>query len=61
MVVGGIANDKVILTIDLYFNGQITQEVALNRLKFEHPNIQYCIRSERMLQQCLTYIESKKL
>lgn len=61
MVVGGIANDKVILTLDLYFAGQISQEVALDRLRFEHPNIQYCIRSERMLQQCLTYVESHSL
>lgn len=61
LVVGGIANDKVILTLDLYFAGQISQEVALDRLRFEHPNIQYCIRSERMLQECLTYIESHEL
>lgn len=61
LVIGGIANDKVILTLDLYFVGQISQEVALDRLRFEHPNIQYCIRSERMLQECLTYVESHEL
>ena len=61
MIVGGIANDRVILTLDLYFAGEINQEEALKRLIFEKPNIQYCIRSDKMLQQCLTYIESKKL
>ena len=61
MVVGGIANDRVILTLDRYFAGEISQEDALGLLKFEKPNIQYCIRSERMLHECLTFIESKEL
>ena len=61
MVVGGIANDRVILTLDRYFAGEISQEEALGLLRFEKPNIQYCIRSDKMLQKCLTYIESKEL
>lgn len=61
MVVGGIANDRVILTLDRYFAGEITQEQALGLLKYEKPNIQYCIRSERMLKECLTYIKSEQL
>ena len=61
MVIGGIANDRVIITLDRYFSGEISQDEALGLLKFEKPNIQYCIRSERMLQECLTYIESKQL
>ncbi len=61
MVIGGIANDKVILTLDRYFDGELTQEQALGLLKFEKPNIQYCIRSERMLKECLTYIKSEQL
>lgn len=61
MVVGGIANDRVILTLDLYFAGEIGKEEALRRLIFEKPNIQYCIRSEKMLRECLIYIESRKL
>lgn len=58
MVVGGIANDKVIITLDRYFAKEITQEEALGLLRYEKPNIQYCIRSEQMLNECLTYIES---
>ena len=61
MIVGGIANDKVILTLDRYFMGEITQEEALGLLKYEEPNIQYCIRSERMLKECLTYIGSESI
>lgn len=61
MVVGGIANDRVILTLDRYFAKEISQEEALGLLKFEKPNLQYCIRSEEMLRECLTFIESKEL
>ena len=61
MVIGGIANDRVIVTLDRYFIGEISQEEALGLLKFEKPNIQYCIRTDRMLQDCLTFTESKQL
>ena len=61
MVIGGIANDRVIITLDRYFIGEISQEEALGLLRFEKPNIQYCIRSERMLRECLTYISSDQL
>ena len=61
MVIGGIANDRVIITLDRYFTGEITQKEALGLLRFEKPNIQYCIRSEQMLQACLTYIESEQI
>ena len=61
MIVGGIANDRVIITLDRYFAGEISQDVALGLLRFEKPNIQYCIRSEKMLQACLTFIKSEQL
>lgn len=37
IVVGGIANDKVFNTIDLYFSGAMSKEDALGRLAYEHP------------------------
>lgn len=61
MVIGGIANDKVIRTLDRYFENEITAEQALGLLKFERPNIQYCIRSQQMLNNCLKHIESKQI
>lgn len=61
MVIGGIANDRVILTLDRYFAHEISQEEAIGLLRFEKPNIQYCIRSERMLRECLTFIKSEQL
>lgn len=61
IVIGGIADDKVILTLDRYFEGELTEDEALGLLKFERPNIQFCIRSQNVIDQCLTHIESKKL
>lgn len=61
MIIGGIANDRVIITLDRYFTGEISQEEALGLLRFEKPNIQYCIRTDKMLQKCLTFIGSEQL
>lgn len=61
MVIGGIANDKVIRTLDRYFAGEISAEYALGLLKYEKPNIQYCIRSQKMLDECVRHILSKLL
>ncbi len=61
LVIGGIANDKVIQTLDRYFEGELSENEALGLLKYERPNIQYCIRSQKMLDDCLKHIESIQL
>lgn len=61
MIIGGIADDKVIRTLDRFFAKEINEEEALKRLIYEKPNIQYCIRSEQMLCECITFLESKRL
>lgn len=59
MIIGGIANDRVILTLDRYFEGELSKEQALGLLMYEKPNIQFCIRSQQMLDECLKYRECK--
>ncbi len=61
MVIGGIANDKVIRTLDRYFEGELSVDQTLGLLKYETPNIQYCIRSQAFLDACLKHIDSKQL
>lgn len=61
MVVGGIADDKVIQTLDRYFEGELSENDTLGLLKYEKPNNQYCIRSQKKLDYCLKYIGSRKL
>lgn len=61
IVIGGIANDRVIQTLDRYFEGELSADETLGLLKYEKPNNQYCIRSQKMLDRCLKHIESLKL
>lgn len=61
LVIGGIANDKVIQTLDRYFEGELSENETLGLLRYEKLNNQYCVRSQRMLDECLKHIESKRL
>ena len=58
VVFGGIANDKIFRTIDLYFSGDITKDDALKRLSFEKPNDQICLRSQRAIDELLSFVGS---
>ena len=51
IVVGGVANDKVFNTVELYLEGLIDKTEAIGRLRYEKPNLQICFRTERALQQ----------
>lgn len=59
LIEGGIANDKVFDTIEIYMSGQITKEVAIGRLAYERPNNQICITSQQLADDCLTFIKSE--
>ena len=58
IIIGGIADDKVFRTIDLYFAGDISKQECLKRLIYEKPNNQICIRSQAVLDNCLTFKQS---
>ena len=61
IVVGGIANDKVFRTIDLYFSGDMNKDDALSKLKYEQPNNQLCIRSQKAIEQNLKFINAEDI
>lgn len=61
IVMGGIANDRVFTTVDLYFAGEITKREALGRLAYEKPNDQLCIRSQKALDVLLSFVGAKEL
>ena len=50
LVVGGAANDKVFNTVELFFDGLIDKREAINRLRYEKPNLQICFRTEKALR-----------
>ena len=45
IVEGGVANDKVFNTVELFFDGLIDKTEAINRLRYEKPNLQICFRT----------------
>lgn len=51
IVIGGVANDKVFNTVELYFDGLINKNEALKRLRYEEPNLQICFRSMEALSR----------
>lgn len=55
IVIGGVANDKVFNTVELYFDGLIDKNEALNRLRYEKSNLQICFRTEVALLHYLHY------
>ena len=61
MITGGIADDKVFNTVDLYFSGNISKEEALKRLKFIHPNHQICILNQELINKHLHFLKSDEI
>lgn len=61
IVSGGIADDKVFNTIDLYFSGNISKTEALERLAFIHPNHQICITSQEVIIKSLHFIKAEEI
>lgn len=58
IIEGGIANDRIFDTIENFMEGQITKEVALGRLRYEHPNNQLCLLSQQLIDECLSFKEN---
>lgn len=61
IVEGGIANDKVFDTIEIYMAGQITKDVAIGRLRYEKPNQQLCILNQKLADEALHFLKCETL
>ena len=61
VVEGGVANDKVFNTVELYFDGLIDKYEAIRRLSFEKPNHQMCFRTQQAADACLRFLGSDVL
>ena len=59
IIIGGIADDKVYNTIELYEDNLIKKEEALKRLRYYKPNNQICIVNQEIINKYLNYEESK--
>lgn len=61
IVMGGVANDKVFNTVELYLDGLIDKVEAINRLRYEKPNLQICFRTEDVLRRYLHFMGSERV
>lgn len=61
IVVGGVANDKVFNTVELYLDNLIDKKEAIGRLRYEKPNLQICFRTQKALREYLYYEGSEQI
>ncbi len=61
IVIGGVANDRVFNTIELFIEGLIGKQEALGRLIYEENNLQICFRQQRIIEQHLIFKGSETL
>lgn len=61
IVIGGVANDKVFNTVELYFDRLIDKTEAITRLRYEKTNMQVCFRTQSVLEQYLSFEGSEKV
>lgn len=57
VIIGGIADDRVYNTIELYEFDLISKDEALKRLKYYKPNNQICITNQEILDKYLEFIK----
>lgn len=60
-VEGGVANDKIFRTVELYLAGDINKDEALKRLKYEKPNHQICFINQQLIDKYLHYLRTEEL
>ncbi len=57
IVEGGVANDRVIDTVELYTIGILDKTSALGRLSEHQPNYQICILNQAILDKYLKFVK----
>ena len=55
IIIGGVANDDVFKTVDMYVRGIWNKQKALNELRYYKMNDQICIVNQDVLEKTLTY------
>lgn len=58
IITGGVANDRVFDTIELYFENLISRTEAIGRLAMEKPNLQICFRRQEFIDKYLKFERS---
>ena len=58
VIEGGVANDRVIDTVEAYMSNLMPLDAALRELSRHKPNNQLCITSQKAIDECMSFVES---
>lgn len=58
IVEGGVANDRVIDSIEAYMAGLMPKELCLQNLSMHQPNNQICILNQEIIDKYLVFLKS---
>lgn len=58
---GGVANDRVVDTVNLYMAGLMDEDTALLRLSQHQPNNQMCLLSQEITDKYLVFDETEAI
>lgn len=61
LIEGGIANDRVFNTIELYAAGLTPREDALEKLRYEKPNNQLCLLRQELIDHYLHFVSAEEV
>lgn len=61
IIEGGVADDRVIDSVNLYSIGLMSEETALHNLSLHQPNNQICILNQTVVEKYLKFIECIKV
>jgi hypothetical protein len=59
IIIGGGANDRVFDTIQLFLDGLINKTESIKRLCYDKPNVQYCFRNQKIINEYLKFKASE--
>ena len=57
LIQGGVADDRVIDTVEDYLSQRITAEQALGQLRYVKPNHQICILNQSVIDRWLKFVD----
>ena len=61
IIEGGVANDRVVDTVESYIAGTMPAEIALEQLAQHQPNNQMCLLNQHLIDECLHFKECLSL
>ncbi|GHU60806.1 hypothetical protein FACS189445_1200 [Spirochaetia bacterium] len=59
LIIGSVANDRVFDALEAYFGGYSDKTQAIQKLRYQKPNLQYCFVNQETIDKCLHFISAE--